>query len=249
MPILISVAEIEALPGDPRQRFVAMDEICRNRTNDIVKNIPDVEGSWRQVQEARRNYMATMVAAAKHYKIDPIDKMVIPKMSDWHDDGYEDFQNELDFYAVQMALEGADRNSQLCILLQGGTKDRLLTLLAHMRDQIHKLDITPARRDALLDKLHQFEKDLEGRRLNIVAMATLALAVAGVVADVGTAGSIVRQLMNDVETAIGQAKEEQDKAAIQQIPHFEMKKLEPPREPKAPPVQYASYDLDDEIPF
>ncbi len=195
--------------------------------------------------------MATMVATAKHCKIDPIDKMTIPKMSDWNDGAYEDFQNELDFYAVQMALEGADRNSQLSILLQGTTKDRLLTLIAHMREQIRKLDLPPARIDTLLDKLNRFERDLGGPRLNFLAVATLALAVAGAIADVGGAASTIRQLMNQVEEAVGRAKDEQDKAAVTQLPHFEPKKLEPPRakQPEARPVQHANFDLDDEIPF
>ncbi|MEM9964804.1 MAG: hypothetical protein AAGC58_05600, partial [Asticcacaulis sp.] len=196
-------------------------------------------------------YMITLVASAKHFNIEPINRMEIPKKSEWNDGAYEDFQNEIDFYAMQLALEGADRNHQLSILLQGNTKDRLLTLVTHMRDQIRKLELSPARIDALLQKLNQFERDLEGPRLNFLAVTTLSLVVAGAIADIGGAATTVRQLLNQVEEAVGLAKEEQDKAAVMLLPQIEVRKLEPPRReiPQELTSHNIDFDLDEEVPF
>lgn len=248
MPTLITLAEIDGLPSDPRQRFVALEEICRRRTEEAVKAAPEDNYGWSQVQEARRGYMTTVVAAARHFDIEPIKQMEIPKKADWNDGEFEDFQNEIDFYVMQMALEGADRNVRLSIVLQGTTKERLLTLVAQMREQVRKLDASPARIDSLLQKLNQFERDLDGPRLNFVAVAVLCLSVSGAISDAGGATTTIRQLLNKIEEAVGMAKEEQDKAAINQIPHYEMKKLESPRVEK-PVSSYADFDLDDEIPF
>lgn len=245
MPLLITQAEIEALPPDPRERFVAIEEICRRR---YEQNTEGDDVQWSYIQDMRLQYMSGVVAAAKYLGIEPIDRIVIPKKSKWNDDAYEDFINELHFYAMQLALEAADRNTQLSIILQGSTKQRLVTLIEHLREQVRKLDLAPARIDQLLARIDQFERELTKPRLTFTAVAALTIYVTAAIADVGGAATTVRGAMNLIEEAVGTAKEEQDKEAAGRLGIFEPKKLEPPRPPEEPKPR-ETYDLNDDIPF
>lgn len=246
MPLLITQAEIEALSPDPRERFVGIEEICRKRYEETVSG-EDV--SWNYVQEVRLQYMGGVIGAAKYYGIEPINKIVVPKKSDWNDSAYEDFVNELHFYTMQLALEAADRNSRLAIVLQGSTRERLSTLTSALRDQIRKLDLPPARIDHLLQKVDQFEHELTKPRLSFIAVAALTIYITGAIADLGGSAQTVRGAMNLIQEAVGTAKEEQDKEIAGRLGTFEMRKLEPPRPPEVSAASNKEYDLNDDIPF
>lgn len=243
MPLLITQAEIEALPPDPRERFVGIEEICRKRYEEAVST-DDVQ--WNYVQEIRLQYMAGVVSAAKYYGIEPINKITIPRKSDWNDNAYEDFVNELHFYTMQLALQAADRNSQLSITLQGSTRERLSTLTQHLRDQVAKLELPPARIDQLIERINQFERELTKPKLTFAGVAALTIYITAAIADLGGAATTVRGAMNLIEEAVGSAKEEEDKALAGRLGVFEPKKLEPPRPEEA---SAPSPDLNDDIPF
>lgn len=242
MPLLITQQEIHSLPGDPKLKFVALEEIVRTRYEDLVRG----EDEWQIVQDARLQYMGEIIGAAKYLKIAPICDMELPKKSEYNNDAYEDFKGELHFYTMQLALEGADRVAIFSIELGGTTKDRLSTLSKHLREHVEKLDLPPAKIDRLLDRVTAFERELEERRLGFTAVAVLTLTIAGAIADLDGAASVVRQLMNQMEEAVGIAKEEQAKAQAMLPPPVEPRRLEPPRKPV---VQKASFDINDDLPF
>ncbi len=244
MPGLYTTEDIVSLPLDPKQRFVALEEICRKRYEAIIEH----EEQWHNVQDARLSYMGTIVGAAKQLRIEPIASMKMPRKSEWNDDRYEDFKNELEFYLVQLALQGADQNHKLSIVLEGNTKARLQTLIAHMRDHVRNLDLSPGKIDRLIDRIGDFEKELEGHRLGFASVAYLTLFVAGAIADLGGAADQIRHLVNEVEAVIGVTKEEQDADAVGRVPSIEIKKIER-LEPPTPKTPKQSFDLDDEIPF
>lgn len=254
MALLITQAEIEDLPEDPRQRFVRIEQICRERHHDDITN----ESEWGVVQDSRLRYMSTVVAAAKFYKIEPIDKIEIPRKSDWNDDRYQDFVAELEFYTVQLMLEAAETNSRVSLILEGNTRDRLKMLTSHLKDTVRKLNLNPGQIDRLLKMVETFERELAHPRLKFVSVAILALAVVGAVADMGGATKVVRDLINEIETTVGVAKEEQNKeAASKALPAAPPRQLAAPRDEKPSPPKPArpatpprmSDALDDDIPF
>lgn len=246
MNLLITQSEIEALPEEPRERFVAMEEICRERFYAQTEGQED----WNIVQDWQLRYMTTVVAAAKHFSIKPISEMEVPKRSDFNNDAYRDFVAELQFYVTQLMLEGAERNSRASIVLRGLARDRVVTLLSHARDQVRKLELPQSRIDHLLRLLDEFEKQLEKPRLHLVTLAVLALGIAGAISDLGGAAGTVRQLINQIEEIVGLEKEEQDKeAASRWVRHEPTKQLEPPRRPEEKPSRPLAEEMDDEIPF
>lgn len=107
----------------------------------------------------------------------------------------------------------------------------------------------PARLDHLLSHIEAFEKELRGPRLTFARLATLTLYASAAIADLGGAAQTVRGALNLIEQTAGQAKEEQDKQAVERLGVFDVKQISVarPEEPAAQPAQ--SYDLNDDIPF
>lgn len=247
MEYLISQEEIEALPEDTQQRFVGIEQLCRQRYQSLVSGSDD----WPFIQDTRLRYMGIVLAAAKEYDISPLNGMNLPRRKDYRDEDFQDFFGELQFYTAQLMFRAADANSRTSVVLQGATRARLHTLLHHLREQVKKLDLPPARIDQLLSRIDDFERELLKPKLTFVAVAVLSLYVVGVVADLGGSAQTVQTLITQVQQALGQAKEEQDKAAASRLLAADtaLRLLAPPRpsETSAPPSQ--QHELDDDIPF
>ena len=78
-----------------------------------------------------------------------------------------------------------------------------------------------------------------------VSVAVLALTVASGIADLEGAASGVRQLLNQVEEAVGRAREEQATTDYLLSHRAEPRRIEPPRRPEPK----ADFRMDDDIPF
>jgi len=111
-----------------------------------------------------------------------------------------------------------------------------------------------AKRKALLNKLDSFEKELEKRRVNILAVALVSFEILGMPGAVWASIDIVHKLVNNVMQEVAEAKvvEEQTRSiAAPSAP----KALSPPRsedKKASTPVwnkKTSTPDLDDEIPF
>ncbi len=248
----ISQDEIEALPENPRERFVGIESIARRRYEEETRD----SDQSNYVQECQLRYMTTVVSAAKYFQIAPISEIAIPKRKNFSWDDYSEFVNELQFYIVQLMLEGAENNVETSIVLRGSAKQRLQTLSSHLRENVRKLDLSPARVESLLRRVDGFDRELENPSLRFVAVAQMALLILGATADIDGASEAVRKLVHQIEEAVGVEKLEQDTEAAGRLPATSVpRQLQPPRAPAKNPASPArnaenfSADLDDEIPF
>jgi hypothetical protein len=240
--MMISQDEINSLPEDPNERFVGVEAICRKRLYGEIEG----EEEWSSIMDARLRYMGAVLAAGKYLNVEPFASLVLPTRQKFQSDDYDNFIQELEYYVVQLMLRNSENASQTTVLLQGETRQRLHTLLAHLRTQLLKLDLPPSRVEKLRSKLAEFEKELDAPRMRIIVWAGAALVVTGILADVGGAATTVLQLWHEIEEAVGIAKEAQDEEAVARIPAApEQKRIEGPQRPK----QLTTGDFDDEIPF
>jgi hypothetical protein len=250
---LISQEEIEALPEDPRQRFVGIERIARQRYEEETRESD--QGSY--VQDCQLRYMTTVVSAAKFLKIEPVCEITIPRRRNFNWEDYSEFVNELQFYIVQLMLEGAENNAETSIILRGNAKQRLQTLSSHLRENVRKLDLPSARIESLLRKVDGFERELENPRLKFVAVAQMTLVILGATADIDGASDVVRKLVHQIEEVVGVEKREQDVEAASRLSTGDApRQLQPPRTLEKRPTETSSKnaetfsaDLDEEIPF
>lgn len=103
------------------------------------------EQEWSTVTDHRVVYISTVLSAAKHLKIEPFLNMDVPRRRNFQDEEFDDFIQDIQFYVTQMMLEAAEANTRTSILLEGATKQRLHTLVSHLRDYVKKLGLSARR--------------------------------------------------------------------------------------------------------
>src|SRR6476619_2024940 len=81
-----------------------------------------------------RDYMTTVLAAAKVYEVSPIDQCSTPRVGDEHWNFYEQFMADVNLCVTELRLLNAKRNKKYYVRLDAPTKSKLHHLLAHERD-------------------------------------------------------------------------------------------------------------------
>ncbi|WP_222428355.1 hypothetical protein [Sphingomonas suaedae] len=109
--------------------------------------------------------------------------------------------------------------------------------------------MTEAKREALLSKLDAFEKELEKRRLNMLAVARLTYLILAVPGTVWASVDITHKLTTSIMQTVAEAKaaEEETKQLPAPAPP---KALSAPRKGPTPAASCGfSDDLGDDVPF
>jgi hypothetical protein len=113
-------------------------------------------------------------------------------------------------------------------------------------------NLNDAKKALLQEKLAEFERELEKRRLSLLAVTKVTIAILALPGSVWASADIVHKLTSNVLQIVGEAKAVDDENRLLAAPE-PMKALLPPRTQIAAPKSHGfgtpSRDLDDEIPF
>ncbi len=246
---LIDDATLEAIPDDdPGYAFVLFERACRI---SLLEAISATESSHLD-QSLRLDYLHDVVAAAQHFDIPELKDFQLPHSGKFDYDAFEDFSRRVRFFSTHFRLTAKATRGNYSVELQGSHKDRIRTLVSHLKEAIDRSDLASGRKSILQRRILDFEKALEGKRLKFAdAMMCLSLLGAGLYG-VGEGAEGLSKLVHEITVAIGQSKEAED-SKIQLLP----------RPPLKPPVYLLqvttdtgasggtnkSRELDDEIPF
>lgn len=252
MTVLITQDEMNAMPSDEQQKFVAVEALCRKRLDEITSG----ESEWAPVIDARLRYLATVLGVGKALAIEPVCNWNLPLRANMNDE-YDDFVMGMATVTAQLMTNQATAYHANSIILTGDTKDRLYSLARHMRQDIDKLNLPTSRKAKLRSLLESFERDLDKTHLSLLVIGQLCLLTAGAIADVDGASRAIRDALSKIEQIVGVAKFEQDEAKQTLLPQIPKPKLiMPPRDPQ-PKVSTTSLErsgkmseaLEDDIPF
>lgn len=253
----LTADEIDAAPEDDSFAFIYLVRIAKSRLQERLRDLYDIEQSGSFIWEARLGFVNLVIGLAKTYKIEPFASMAVPTYAAFSDDLEREFNNDLDHYLAQIVLGNALRTRRDSVLLPSGTKERLRTLISHIKSAIDKADVSDAKRTALHAKLRDFEAALDKERVNLLAVSRVVLEVMSLSANVAVLADsqAFNRLLTNVMTTVAHAKAVEDEAR-QVAPHDPPAQITAPRPSvptSQPPRQVAreafSADLDDEIPF
>jgi hypothetical protein len=244
----ITQEELDELPDDPQAAFLRFAQLAQRRLREVRGRLNlDDGGDWDLLNEARHGFMNVMLAVAKRFEIEPFSSMDVPPISSFDDRDHKQFKADLDHYIAQVAIGNSIRGRRDSVFLSDSAKDRIRTYLRALRSEIEKADLGEAKRSALLDKLKKFEDELEKRRLTLLELTRIIIAVAAVPGAVWASIDLTMKLVGNVMQVVGEARavEESERSPIS---HEPLKALSPPR--KDVVRGRASEGLiDDDIPF
>jgi hypothetical protein len=245
----ITQDEMDDLPdGDPQSAFTRFVEIARRRLADRTNALTDDESGWREREDAQHGFMNVVIAAAKRFEIEPLASLSVPRATKFSSDVYREFRSDLDHYLTQLLLSNTSRAKRDSILVSPAFKATLRTYVTSLRELVETSEeIDDKKRDELLKHLSDFEFALEKKRLNILAIAALAITFAGAPGALGASADIANKLFVNILRTVGEAKIQDD--ATRTLPS-----TAPPLAITGPRsndsgAQSTRSNIDDDIPF
>jgi hypothetical protein len=253
----IKAGEIEDLPDDdPHEAFAQFVRIAQARLSNRIEALStssDEQRAWQLTNDARHGFMNIVVAAARKFEVDPLASIEVPRSTDYDENAFRQFQSDLDFFVTQLVLENSARSRRDSVLVSAELKTKIGAYVHHLREIIQKADIHEDKRVALLAKLAAFEAELEKRRLNMMAVTMVAIALASAPGGIWSTGEAAQKLIGNIFKVIGEAKQADDEARKRLTPIAPQRAIAPPRSEQKPPQKprraSGGADMDDDIPF
>jgi len=252
----ITQDELDELPHEDGPRaFSLFVTTAQSKLASLTRGFdPSDENQWQEVQDTRHSFVNVVVGAAKRYGIDELASWQIPNIDNFGNSDYRQFQADVDHYVTQLAISHSLRDRRDSVPIPQQSKEKIRDYLRALRECIEKADLSDAKRANLLDRLDEFEQELEKRRLTLLALTRLMISIAVVPGGLWASYEITNRLLGNVMQIVGEAKavDEENRP----IPTFPMEppKLSLPRveERKRPSKNAPAFEpggMDDDIPF
>jgi hypothetical protein len=232
--------EIQGLPDEPEERFIALERIVRDRYEAAASRLDENESAI----PLQRRYMSIVLPAARVYGIDGLSEWERPasNSTDWQ--LYDKFFADVDYCVTELRLLSADRARQYSVELDAAAKLKLQHLVQEIRQTIDRLDVSMAKKEKLYTRLNALQAEIDRKRTKLEAFGALMIEASG---DVGESAKRLEPLVRLVErvgVAIGIAKQTED-AQPRLPPRKERKQIGKSKSSKGP----SEIKWDDEIPF
>jgi len=250
----ITPDELDDLPEDESAAFLEFVRIARGRLQERLSQLnPNDENDYDTFQDARHGFVNVVTATARRLNIEPFASMDVPQVKDLSYADYRQFVADVDHYMTQMLFDSRISKRQETVGLSNAAKDNIRTKLHHLREALERSECDERTRARLRARLDEFEKDLEKRRINILAVARVAIEILAVPGALAGTYDVSVKMINQIMQTVGEEKINEDER--RRLPPVDKHAaLMPPRaeEKKKRDADFGtgfSRDLDAEIPF
>jgi len=203
---LIDDETLDALPDEPGLAFVLFERACRASLMSAMEQ----EDNGNVIQSLQLDFMHDVTAAAQHFDIPDLKDFTLPASRNFPWEVFEDFNRRVRFFTTHYRLTAKAQRGRHSVELQESHKIRIRTLIAHLKAAVDKADMPDWRKDRLRKRIADFEKALDGKRLNFAeAMVFVGLLGAGL-HGLGDGAEGLGKLVHEITVAIGQSKEVED---------------------------------------
>ena len=252
---LVTQDELDDLPEHPRQAFAQFARHAYRRLNEKIETCDLNESyGWQEANQARAGYMNVLIAAARRFEIKPFAELEVPKIAEVGENEYNQFKADIDHFLTQIALDSTFQKRNDSVLIGENAKQKIRSYLHQIKLSIDEADFDENKKSQLLQKIADFEKALDRRRLPLITITYLTLAVAALPGGVISSYDGLTRITSKILNVIYEEKIIEDQ---QRLPPYEDSSphLYPPR----PQLTYTSKqqiadasnsdDLDDDVPF
>lgn len=207
----ITQEQIDELPDNPQRAFLEFVRICQGRLSELTPTeIPDQE-TYDAFRGIQHSYMRVVLAAAQQYKVEPFNSMPVPRFRDFDINDFQEFKGDVEFFLAGAVLSQSSRAKKDSVLITPHLKDTLKTYTSNLRRVLEEsIDIDEAKRSALLQRLDEFENELERKRLNLLTVAMVAITFLGAPGSLGSSAEIANKLFANILHEVHEARNQDD---------------------------------------
>lgn len=237
--------DYDDLPADDGEAFAKLEAISRDRLYETGR---DQDGDIPFEDMLR--YMNEISALADQFEITEISYDAQPEGHYSHE--FARFTRAVDYRLAQIRVRLSRRNQRSSVGITGPTREKIQHHLERLREEVGAAIIPDKRKQALLDKIAEFEAELTKRRVNLAAVMTVIALVSSVIHD--NAETLVEgpKIVQAISALFGAAKTEEDEATPK-LAKSEPFKAIPDMRPAPPPTQVVTGgfadNFDDDVPF
>lgn len=244
----------EDLPEDKSEAFAI---VVRRSSKKLEKKVAELrdqatdENDWTLIHDAQYDFMTSMIGVAKNWEVPMFADYEMPEAYNFDSQWNRRFHADLNHFLAQMAAGQVTRRRELSVRLDDKTKSNIRGYVHGLKQAIDASNLSEARKSALLKKLNDFERELDGQRVNLIAISLIAIELLGHPGAVWQSAELAQRLVSSVLTSLGEGKAVEDDARAAALPPPPLKITSSPRYATTPAVKGPkdSYDLNDDIPF
>jgi hypothetical protein len=244
--VYISDEELENLPEEPEQKFVALERIVRERYEIANNNL----GHNDSALPLLRRYMSIVLPAAHLYQVRGLADWKRPSTNEDEWGYYNAFLADVDYCTTELRLRNLERQKQHSVALDAATKIKLRHLLKQIRETVDKLEVSVAKKERLYARVAGLESEIDRDRTRYQAVAALMIEACDDTGEAVKRLEPVVRLIERVGAAIGIARRAEE-AQPQLPPPKGRKQIDHVPDKIFPKQDGSRFDrqLDDEIPF
>ena len=234
--------DYDDLPADDWEAFAKLEAISRERLYSVQR---DRDGDIPFEDMLR--YMNEIAALADHFEVPDIS--YDPEPDGHYSHEFARFTRAVDYRLAQIRVRRSRRNQRDSVAITGPAREKIHHHIERLKEEVSAANIPDKRKQALLDRIAEFEAELAKRRVNLAAVMTVIALVSSIVHD--NAETLIEspKIVQAISALFGAAKTDEDEATPR-LPKPEPFKAIPDMRRKT--VQTASgfgSGLDDEVPF
>jgi hypothetical protein len=189
--------------------FAELVRIAQERLNDRVGRLDEEnERQWRAAEELRAEFSLVVLSLGRSYEIEPFSSMDPREIQS----NAVEFKARLEDYVAQLVVRTAIAAKRDSMVLTADVKERIRTHLHHIREQLDRAGVDEARRVKLHAKLAEFEASLEKDRINIFAVARVAMEILSLSVNVLALSdsATLQKLLSNMMQTVAEAKAADD---------------------------------------
>ena len=253
---LLTEDEIADVADDNSVAFVQLVRAAQKRVKDRIRELSwEDEHDREEIQRAQYGFMTTMIGLGRSLEIAPFATMDVPRFDEFNYAVERQFSADLDHYMAQLVMGTALKGRSHAVGLSGGAKERIRTLIHHLKDAIDNAEMPEGKRELLHRKIAEFEAALGKPRLSLWAASRVMLEIMSISANVvGLADSTTfHKVIHNVMQVVAESKAAEDEQRQLPSPEAIPKAILPARaEARKPKRTTALEDFEsglDDIPF
>lgn len=247
--------QLDELDDEPRTRFMQLAHLAISSLDTKTDGLdPSDEYQYRMLNELRFSCMNVLLASASRLRIEPFASWERPAFRNYGEPDWLEFKYDLDHYVTQIVLDNTAIKGDNSVAMLPRTRDEIRTYVHGLRDCIQKATMDDSKREALLKKLDGLEKELEKRRVSMIAVATIVYHLWAVPGSMWASYDIANKLLSNVMHSVAEAKADDDERRSLSAPE-PVKALTAPIKVSEPQgfqtrrTMNFDHDLDDQVPF
>ena len=202
---MTSIDELEGLPDDPELAFI---EYVARRMKIYEEEFQHSEGDY-EIRGARIRFLNTVKGFHDAHSLNILKNVQYERTSSSFHPDFDSFWDFLILKTTEISVRHAYRLRKITTILYlpDNVKAGIHALIEEIRAKIISLNLREKKKEALLNALAAFSKEVDHDRTKLESYTALGLEIATASEEAGKKFKPIKDLFDSMSTVIGKAKE------------------------------------------